>query len=64
MQRLRRAVAVERVGRGVVHKVEDLLFVEEFHDRLGGVDVHVHMSAGSVTFSTQPGNLPFIRRFA
>ena len=40
--RLGRAVAVERVGRGVVHKVEDLLFVEEFHDRLGGVDVHVH----------------------
>ena len=42
MQRLGRAVAVERVGRGVVHKVEDLLFIEEFHDRLGGVDVHVH----------------------
>ena len=42
MQRLGRAVAVESVGRGVVHKVEDLLFVEEFHDRLGGVDVHVH----------------------
>ena len=26
----------------MINKVKDLLFVEEFHDRLGGVNVHVH----------------------
>ena len=56
--RLGRAVAVERVGRGVVHKVEDLFSLRNFTTVLAGWTFTSTMSASSVTFSTQPGNLP------
>ena len=43
---------------------EKQIFDLVYHAASDALDRDGAPSAGSVTFSTQPGNLPFIRRFA